>query len=167
MKFIHQKLLLILAAALTHGCATTITPPTAIQGAGHDTSAVSSREQQVLRIRTEALVATGYAVITVQNHTSPAQQRLLAIRAAKIDAYRNLAEQVYGMRLDSSTSVADMAVTNDRLRARVEGVIFGALLSDITPTNNETYEVTLTLDRSVVNDIHILYLEQKLSRNAR
>ena len=71
------------------------------------------------------------------------------------------------MRLDSSTSVADMAVANDRLRARVEGVIFGALLSDITPTNNETYEVTLTLDRSVVNDIRILYLEQKLSRNGR
>jgi hypothetical protein len=60
-----------------------------------------------------------------------------------------------------------MAVTNDRLRARVEGVIFGALLSNITPIDNETYEVTLTLDRSVVNDIHILYLEQKQSRNER
>ena len=167
MKFIHQKLLLIFAAALTHGCATTITPPTTTQGTEHDISAVSSKEHQVLRFRNEPLVATGYAVIAVQNHSSPAQQRLLAIRAAKIDAYRNLAEQIYGMRLDSSTSVADMAVTNDRLRARVEGVIFGALLSDITPTDNETYEVTLTLDRSVVNDIHILYLEQKLSRNER
>ena len=167
MKFTHQKLLLIFAAALTHGCATMSSPPNAVQGAAHDTSAASSRESQVLRLRKEPLVATGYAVITAQKHPLPAQQRLLAIRAAKIDAYRNLAEQIYGMRLDSSTSVADMAVTNDRLRARVEGVIFGALLSNITPIDNETYEVTLTLDRSVVNDIHILYLEQNLSRNER
>ena len=31
----------------------------------------------------ETYVATGYAVISVQNHKNPAQQRLLAIRASK------------------------------------------------------------------------------------
>ena len=165
MKFIHQKLLLILVVAAFHGCAITPYPPSAEPNAAHSSGAASSRESQVLRFRNEPLVATGYAVITVQNHKLPAQQRLLAIRAAKIDAYRNLAEQIYGMRLDSSTSIADMAVTSDRFRARVEGVIFGAVLSNITPTDNETYEVTLTLDSSVVNDIRVLYLEQKLSRN--
>ena len=110
----------------------------------------------------ETLVATGYAVVSVQNHKVPAQQRLLAIRAAKLDAYRNLAEQVYGTRLDSSTTVAEMAVTNDRFRSRVDGVIYGAILSNITPINNDTYEVTLTLDGAVVNDIRLLYLEQFL-----
>ena len=33
--------------------------------------------------RRESLTATGYAVISVQNHKLPAQQRLMAIRAAK------------------------------------------------------------------------------------
>ena len=55
----------------------------------------------------------------------------------------------------------------DRFRARVDGVIYGAILSSITPTNNETYEVTLTLDGAVVNDIRTLYLEQTLARAAQ
>ena len=54
----------------------------------------------------ETFVATGYAVISVQNHKNPAQQRLLAIRASKLDAYRSLTEQVYGQQLDATTTVA-------------------------------------------------------------
>ena len=33
-----------------------------------------------------------------------------SIRAAKIDAYRGLAEQVYGIYLDANTTVAEMTV---------------------------------------------------------
>ena len=36
----------------------------------------------------ETLTATGYAVISIQNHRNPSQQRLLAIRASNLDAYR-------------------------------------------------------------------------------
>ncbi|MGA0187865.1 MAG: hypothetical protein ACO3JE_06945, partial [Burkholderiaceae bacterium] len=36
----------------------------------------------------DALTSTGYAVVSVQNHRLPAQQRLMAIRASKLDAYR-------------------------------------------------------------------------------
>ena len=61
----------------------------------------------------ETITATGYAVVTIQNHKNPAQQRLMAIRASKLDAYRNLTEQVYGQQLDASSTVADMVVTND------------------------------------------------------
>jgi hypothetical protein len=52
----------------------------------------------------ETLVATGYAVISVQNHKNPTQQLLLAIRASKLDAYRSLTEQVHGQQLDASTN---------------------------------------------------------------
>lgn len=118
-------------------------------------------------VRQKSLTATGYAVISVQNHKLPAQQRLMAIRAAKADAYRNLAEQVYGLLLESSTSVSDLAVTSDRFRARVEGTIFGAMLTSITPVNNDTYEVTLTLDGSVVSDIRALYVESQNPKAGR
>ena len=56
--------------------------------------------------RRDTLTATGYAVIDVQPSDIPAQRRLLAIRAAKLDAYRGLTEQVYGQYLDSTTTVA-------------------------------------------------------------
>jgi hypothetical protein len=112
----------------------------------------------------ETLVATGYAVISVQNHKNPAQQRLLAIRASKLDAYRALTEQVYGQQLDASTTVADMTVVNDTFRAKVEGVIYGAQLVSITPVSDDTYETTLSLDRAVVQDLRRLYLTQLAMR---
>ena len=106
----------------------------------------------------ETLSATGYAVISVQQHKNPAQQRLMAIRASKLDAYRALTEQVYGQQLDASTTVADMTVMSDTFRARVEGVIYGAVLVSITPVGDDTYETTMSLDRNVVSDLRALYI---------
>ncbi|WP_090130161.1 LPP20 family lipoprotein [Limnohabitans sp. Rim11] len=108
----------------------------------------------------ETISATGYAVVTVQNHKNPAQQRLMAIRASKLDAYRNLTEQVYGQQLDASSTVADMIVTNDTFRTKVEGIIYGARLVSITPVGEDTYETTLSLDRDVVQDLRVLYMSQ-------
>jgi hypothetical protein len=112
----------------------------------------------------ETLVATGYAVVSVQNHKNPAQQRLLAIRASKLDAYRSLTEQVYGQQLDATTTVADMTVMSDTFRAKVEGVIYGAVLVSITPVGDDTYETTLSLDQHVVRDLRSLYLNQLAAR---
>ena len=108
----------------------------------------------------ETISATGYAVVTVQNHKNPAQQRLMAIRASKLDAYRNLTEQVYGQQLDASSTVADMIVTNDTFRTKVEGIIYGARLVSITPVGEDTYETTLSVDRDVVQDLRVLYMSQ-------
>ena len=119
---------------------------------------------QPLVEKRETLVATGYAVISVQNHRNPAQQRLLAIRASKLDAYRALTEQVYGQQLDASTTVADMTVMSDTFRTKVEGVIYGAVLVSITPVGDDTYETTLSLDQQVVRDLRALYLHQMAAR---
>jgi hypothetical protein len=108
----------------------------------------------------ETLVATGYAVISSQNHRNASQQRLLAIRASKLDAYRALTEQVYGQQLDANTTIADMTVMSDTFRARVEGVVYGAVLVSITPVGDDTYETTLSLDRRIVNDLRSLYIAQ-------
>ena len=110
--------------------------------------------------RKETMVATGYAVISIQNHKNSAQQRLLAIRASKLDAYRALTEQVYGQQLDANTTIADMTVMSDTFRARVEGVVYGAVLVSITPVGDDTYETTLSLDRRIVNDLRSLYIAQ-------
>ena len=110
-------------------------------------------------------MATGYAVISVQNHDNASQQRLLAIRASKLEAYRSLAEQVYGQYLDATTTIADMVVMSDTFRSRVEGVIYGATVVSITPVGDDTYETTLSLDSTVVNDLRVLYLNYLARRN--
>ena len=112
----------------------------------------------------ETITATGYAVVAVQNHKNPAQQRLLAIRASKLDAYRSLTEQVYGQQLDATTTVADMTVMSDTFRAKVEGVIYGAVMVSIAPVGEDTYETTLSLDQHVVKDLRSLYLSQLAAR---
>ncbi len=119
---------------------------------------------QPLVEKRETLVATGYAVISVQNHRNAAQQRLMAIRASKLDAYRALTEQVYGQQLDASTTVADMTIMSDTFRTKVEGVIYGAVLVSITPVGDDTYETTLSLDQQVVRDLRALYLSQLSAR---
>ncbi len=115
--------------------------------------------------RNATIRATGYAVISTQNHKNPAQQRLMAIRASKLDAYRALTEQVYGQQLDATTTVAEMMVTSDTFRTRVQGIIYGAVLESITPIGDDTYETTMSLDGRVVNDLRVLYLAQLAARH--
>jgi len=125
-------------------------------------------EGSVMKIAQQELVisATGYAVISVQASDNPAQQRLLAIRASKLDAYRGLAEQVYGQYVDGSTKISDLVLSDDVYRAKVQVVIYGAQLVSVSPVGEDTYEVTLSLRRSVVNDLRLLYLKhmQQLAR---
>jgi hypothetical protein len=124
------------------------------------TPAKSSNLAAPLVEKRETLTATGYAVISVQNSKNPAQQRLMAIRASKLDAFRTLTEQVYGQQLDASSTVADMVMVNDTFRTKVEGVIYGAQLVSITPVGEDTYETTLSLDKEVVHDLRLLFLGQ-------
>ena len=115
--------------------------------------------------RQQTIRGTGSAVISTQNHKNGAQQRLMAIRASKLDAYRALTEQVYGQQLDATTTVAEMMITSDTFRTRVQGIIYGAVLESITPIGDDTYETTLSLDGRVVNDLRVLYLHHLAARN--
>jgi outer membrane protein FlgP len=164
MKRLTTRLVLILGATLA-GCQVVpldeVHTDTAGRVRGGDARA--SMIQPLVEKR-ETLMATGYAVISVQNHRVPAQQRLLAIRASRLDAYRSLTEQVYGQQLDATTTVADMVVQNDTYRTKVEGVIYGAVVVSITPVGEDTYETTLSLDASVVQDLRALYLGQLAAR---
>lgn len=140
-------LLSVLAGIVLTGCATT------------ETRYGKTVAQSVVD-QDKNIVATGYSVISIQQHSNPAQQRLLSIRASKLDAYRSLIEQIYGQYLDVNTTVAEMVVASDAFRARVHGVVYGARLVSITPIGDDTYETTLSLDRRTVNDLRALYLNQ-------
>ena len=116
--------------------------------------------------RNNNIIATGYAVISVQKADTPAQQRILSIKASKLDAYKVLMEQVYGQYLDANTTVSEMVIQSDTFRAKVQGVIYGAKLVSITPVGDDTYETTLSLSNSVVDDLRKLYLASMTSQGS-
>ena len=97
-------------------------------------------------------------MVSTQPGQSVEQRRLMAIRAARMSAMRELAEQIHGLKVDSNTTVIDLMVQNDTFRAVVKGVIRGAKTVRINPTGNDTYETVLEIDRDMM---------MALLRNAR
>ena len=118
------------------------------------------RSQQLYSLtESDGVVATGYAVIASQRGDTPAQQRLMAIKASKLDAYRALAEEVYGQYVNASGTMTDMSITEDHLKSRVEGVIYGARVVSITPIGGETYETKLALSQRTIDELVTNYLQ--------
>ncbi len=96
------------------------------------------------------ITAVGYAVVSTQPGKNIAQKRLMAIRAARMAAMRELAEQIHGLKVDSSTTVIDLVTQNDTFRAMVQGTIRGARTVRINPTGDDTYETVLEVDREIM-----------------
>ncbi|MEY4983926.1 MAG: hypothetical protein RIR62_2192 [Pseudomonadota bacterium] len=92
----------------------------------------------------------GFAQIAGQPGKTLNERRLMAIRAARMDALRDLTEQIHGIRLSATTSVRDAVVTDDRLAAVVEGTLRGARTVRITPKGTDSYEIEMAIDRDTV-----------------
>jgi len=72
------------------------------------------------------LTAVGYASISEQIGRNEEEKQVRAMRASKIDAYRELAEQVYGMRVSGRADLKDQRLGTERTSGAVDGVIRGA-----------------------------------------
>ncbi|MGQ8366348.1 LPP20 family lipoprotein [Glaciecola sp. 1036] len=101
------------------------------------------------------LSAVGYAPINAQIGIDESSKRLMAIKASKLDAYRELAEQVYGQKVDGEQSLANLVLTDNQLRSSVEGVIRGARVIKTYPVGEDTYATELELDMAVVYDLYL------------
>lgn len=71
-------------------------------------------------------VSVGYASITAQQGKSDDIKMLNAIKASKLEAYNELAEQVYGVMLTSKNSMYKHQFKSETLKSRVSGLVRGA-----------------------------------------
>lgn len=86
------------------------------------------------------------------------RKRLLARRASQLDAYRNLAERVYGTVIYGSSTVNDFVLRNDMFRAYVDSYIRGAKLVAVNEHSDGVVESVMELKleprfRSCVADV--------------
>ena len=75
--------------------------------------------------------------------SSAAQARLMAERAAKVDGYRNLLEQTYGLQVVGTTSVRDFVAQSDSVRTQVDAFIRGAKVVDTHMLDDGAVEVDM------------------------
>ncbi|NOH85632.1 flagellar biosynthesis protein FlgP [Vibrio sp. 03-59-1] len=93
----------------------------------------------------EVLVAVGYASISEQSGRTEEERRVRAMRASKLDAYRELAEQVYGMRVSGRAELQDQRLGTEATSGAVDGVIRGAEVLRSYPVG-DSYVTELKLD---------------------
>lgn len=105
------------------------------------------------------LKAVGYAVIDIQPGPSQSEKMLQAIRASKMDAYRELAEQLNGQQVRGQSSYKDLTQTSNSLDVSVAGMVRGARVVASYPRGN-TYATEMELDTRALYNINQLMAGQ-------
>ncbi|WP_390379342.1 LPP20 family lipoprotein [Alteromonas sp. MTD1] len=113
------------------------------------------------------LTAIGYAPIMSQRGESDSVKRIMAMKASKLDAYRELAEQVYGQKLQGDQVLSSLVVESETLRASVEGVIRGAKVVKAYPVGDDTYVTELSLDMKQVYDLYLTTAKPRRVREVK
>ncbi len=86
--------------------------------------------------------ATGHGAPPAQS-VNAAQARIMTERAAKLDAYRNLLEQSYGVNISARSNVRDFILKSDSVKARVDAYIRGAKVVHTTYHDDGGVEVDM------------------------
>jgi hypothetical protein len=90
------------------------------------------------------MIATGIGSPPEKYYGKP-QARPMALRAAQLDAYRNLLEVTKGVRVNSVTVVEDSMVASDMIRSQVDGMVKGAQVIKKEYLSDGTVEVTVAM----------------------
>ena len=112
----------------------------------------SGTARQAARPAVVTLNATGYGAVNNTvcagqcDRISTAQRKLLAMRASRLDAYRAMAEQVYGLRIEGGSTVGSLALKDDSFKVYIDAFIRGARVTNVAQREDGTYETSVEMD---------------------
>lgn len=89
--------------------------------------------------------ASGYGAQPETSKLSMARKHLMAMRASKLDAYRALAERVYGTVIYGGSSVNDFVLRNDRYHSFVDSYVRGAKVVSVENQKGGVVQTTMQL----------------------
>lgn len=95
----------------------------------------------------------GLSQVSGQPGQTVNEKRLMAIRAARMEALRDLTEQIHGIQISSQSTLRDQVILNDQINGLVAGEIRGAKTLRITPKGDDGYEVAMALSPDTVRYI--------------
>jgi len=112
---------------------------------------------------TGSIIVKGEGAAPTDRPLSAPQKRILAIRAAKVAALRELAEIVDGVAVSGETIVKDASVQSDTIRAAVQGMVKGAkVLQEAYDPMTEMGAVYLSISMQGPNGVASQLLPQLL-----
>lgn len=91
------------------------------------------------------LTVTTTAVGVAPEEFHGLKAKVIAKRTALVIAYRQLAEIINGVRVNSETTVEKMTLTSDIVKTKVDAVIKGAKIISERELENNSWEITLQL----------------------
>ncbi|MFB3894752.1 MAG: LPP20 family lipoprotein [bacterium] len=92
---------------------------------------------------TQVINVTGAGVAPESG--SMAQKKLMAKRAAQVDGYRQLAEQLKGVRINAETTIENFVTKDDVIRTNVDTFIHGAKVIGVRYLEDGSCEVDMVL----------------------
>lgn len=129
-------------------------------------SSVLDYEIQYEQIAAESypvITSVGYAPISTQRGMSDTERMLNAMKASKLEAYRELAERIYGQHIKARSGVEDMHINMDNIEVQVDAVVRGARVVKSYPTG-DLYATELRLDtRQLYEVINAMQTKKKIS----
>lgn len=108
-------------------------------------------EMQTVADSAGKMTAVGYGAFPAGMPVGRA--KLMARRAAIVDAQRNLVEIIKGTAVDAETSVENYIVTSDIVRTKVNGMVTGARIIAENLDADGSYEVTMEVPMYGVGSI--------------
>jgi len=94
----------------------------------------------------QTIKAKGYGAISDDPSVSQAQKIPGAKRAAKMDALRNLIEQIKGVYVDSKTTIKDFVTQSDTIESNIQAFVQGARIIETKDLGDGSFEVSVEIN---------------------
>ncbi|QCF35210.1 LPP20 family lipoprotein [Salinivibrio sp. YCSC6] len=121
--------------------------------------------QPLTKMKEENVIsAVGMASISAQQGATQEERETRAMRASKVEAYKELSEQVYGLRVSGRMRVEDQSLGRDSTQGAVDGIIRGAEVVASYKVG-DSYVTELELDLDLMQKMKRYGESQNIPRN--